>query len=260
MVNGFPDLRKFFGGGSSDDVICNPNSTFSCPCEKCWETSKPFVKNGSEWLAVEFQKCLPMTKNLEKQLREKIASWLNEECAFVLNCRIFSLQSFTQKNVIIGGNECQNENDKTKGVLYLTVLLNLNETKIYEATQVPATILGSVIQAREHLLSSLVAADMDSVVIVERVDYPFNDYELQSNSAVSPKKLLQLTSFAFASMIISFIATFCLICSCFCCFVGRIQWSSFGSSKWFNGTNPKKKKIKTNVELKALKSNPESVS
>ena len=104
------------------------NSLFSCPCDSCWSSSSPFPRKNSHWLGVEFQKCPPLSELLERQLREKVAEWLNQECAIVLDCRQFSQETFTKNHVVIGGLDCQE--NQGPGILYLNVLISDTVTEV----------------------------------------------------------------------------------------------------------------------------------
>jgi hypothetical protein len=252
---------NFFGNWGRPTIICNSNTTFSCPCETCWTSSSPFqpFEEEPQWIAVEFQKCPKLTQASEIEGRKKISEWLIEECAFVLDCSKYGLTLFTLKNIFIGGFECSNAN--SHGILYLSAVKN-SSGKFESDNIIPASVLGSVVQAREHLFSNLFQADLDSVTTIEKRSQKSTSKTQKFYISQTP---IMLAAIAFASLLLSFILTFFGICFCVICCFSRIQWSRFASSKWIKGTTKRKPKLQKKIihgqngeqELYSLKKSPE---
>lgn len=149
---------------SYKEKSCNKGTFYQCDCKNCWKQFE--IRNETEkfinWVQVELINC-PNEQEIktfdDTLLRKKIASWINEECASVLDClKIGITKRITENDVIIGGSiDCT----PLGGQLKINVIGKDNF--LTKENIIPSEILVQILQSREHLLSYIIGIDVMSI-------------------------------------------------------------------------------------------------
>uniref|UniRef100_A0A0N5BK31 Recep_L_domain domain-containing protein n=1 Tax=Strongyloides papillosus TaxID=174720 RepID=A0A0N5BK31_STREA len=149
---------------SYKEKTCNKGTLYQCNCKSCWKEFE--IRNETEkflnWVQIELINC-PNEQEIKTfddlQIRKRIANWVNEECALVLDCnKIGITKRINEKDVIIGGSiECT----PLGGQIKINVIGKGNH--LTKENVVPPDTLIQILQAREHLLSYIIGIDLMSI-------------------------------------------------------------------------------------------------
>lgn len=138
-----------YENGDDREVVRKPRCTDMIPYDQSVDT-----------LLVEFFAC-PYKVNQEA-LRKKMASWIIEECNSVLDCRGLNSSSLGADNIVIVKFNCS-KNSGSYVNFVATIAPKRRELRA-ELLLHPH-ILGSVVQARQHLLPLLLGSDLQTVLV-----------------------------------------------------------------------------------------------
>ncbi|CAD5229281.1 unnamed protein product [Bursaphelenchus okinawaensis] len=111
-------------------------------------------------VTVEFEECSDGVVVDLKKVRQKIANWVREECAFILKCGRSS-RGLDAKSVVITDFACM---EGMESRMSLVVRWNSSASVDNEANLVSQNILIDVLLAREHLLSTLLDSTLLQVI------------------------------------------------------------------------------------------------
>uniref|UniRef100_A0A914V5N9 Membrane-associated protein n=1 Tax=Plectus sambesii TaxID=2011161 RepID=A0A914V5N9_9BILA len=155
-------------------AVCNLNTMHECDCsdddygnkEQQRASTPPRCSDlipyhqSIDSLLVEFFVC-PFDVD-EVALRKKMANWIIEECNSVLDCRGLNSTSLGPDNIVIVRFNCS-KNSGSYVNFVATIAPKLRELRV--DLLLHPHILGSVVQARQHLLPLLLGSDLQTVLV-----------------------------------------------------------------------------------------------
>jgi hypothetical protein len=152
-------------------TVCNLNTAHECDCSdddnnerrpstppRCSDLI-PF-EQSIDSLLVEYFAC-PFDID-QVALRKKMANWIIEECNSVLDCRGLNSTSLGADNIVIVKFNCSKRSDSY--VNFVATIAPKTREMRAELLLHPH-ILGSVVQARQHLLPLLLGSDLRTVLV-----------------------------------------------------------------------------------------------
>lgn len=214
------------------------DSVYECDCFKCWKNPPKTLIYFNQWLTIEFQSHKDLNDFSTEKIREKVAQWINEECAIIRCNQITNKFLLHSENILIGGIEQYLVNNQTY-FLYLNSFINiLNKTGKLMNNQINfkenflnLSVLSGVIRSREHLLSAILNGNIQAIYVSKR-----------ENQRKNPP-LWHLFVYAGFSLISAFIVSLTTLLIFTCCFVNwKINWNKILHNKY--NRNLIKKKIK----------------
>ncbi|CAJ0932415.1 unnamed protein product, partial [Mesorhabditis belari] len=101
--------------------VCNEGTEWQCECTRCWEQFEEIP--GLEWIRLGLDEC---SKVNASRLGEKLAGWLNEECASFVSCAL-SLP-IASSQILIGHWGCEKKSTEIRVLLLKNRHGNLSST------------------------------------------------------------------------------------------------------------------------------------
>jgi len=174
-----------------------------------------FEEMRNDSLVIEFERCNDIEELNLESLRGRLASWLKEECSFILRCAQ-PFATMDAQNIIISELFCEGPNSR----LGLFMRWSAGEPLEKKSNQVDMETMTSVLHAREHLLSEALTAG--------------HIIRMGKGSEIMPEKRItysfaQLLTFAGISALVTFVLSSTLV---LCVAWQVVGWSRLRYGLW----------------------------